>query len=95
MIGGTSSAQWPCSLFRSQQSFFWAEYAKCKEWSETTYEGAVGNGAMTDIRLVGQIDFQDGDVRDDRGADGRDEEEDRGNEEEGYADPVRSVSGVA
>ena len=42
---------------------------------------------MTNVCFVGEHDFQDCDVADDGGRDCRDQEEDRGNEEEGDADP--------
>lgn len=43
---------------------------------------------VPDLGLVGQHDLQDGNVFDDRGRDGRDEEQNRGQEEENHADPV-------
>ena len=51
-------------------------------------EGAEGDGRVADGRLVGQHDFEDGDVVDDGGGDGGDEQEDGGDEEEDDADPV-------
>ncbi len=51
-------------------------------------EGAEGDAGVADVARVGEGDFEDGDVADDGGGDGGDEEEDGGEEEEGDAEPV-------
>ena len=51
-------------------------------------EGAKGDGGGADVGVVGEHDFEDGDVFDDGGGDGGDQEEDGGDEEEGDAQPA-------
>jgi len=50
-------------------------------------ESAKSDGTVPDVCLVSEIDLEDGNVANDRGADCGDEEEDGGNEEEGHPDP--------
>ena len=53
----------------------------------TVTEGAVGDGAMADVGLVGEFDFENCDVANDGGGDGCDEEKDRSDQEKDDADP--------
>ena len=62
----------------------------------TVAEGAIGDGAVTDVGLVGEIDFKDCDVANDRSGDGGDEKENGGEQKKDDADPGElSVYGLA
>ena len=54
-------------------------------------ERTEGHGGVADVGLVGEEDFEDPDVADDRGGDAGDEEEDGGDEEAGDADEVNDA----
>lgn len=57
-------------------------------------KSAEGDGGVADVGEVGEHHLQDGDVRDDWGGDGGDEEEDSGAEQEEGADMVEHASAV-
>lgn len=63
-----------CLLYRSDIENAVAEAAKC-------------DGGMANVGLVGEHDLENGDVANDRGRNGCDQEKKCGDEDEGHSDP--------